>query len=341
MARAVLIAWLPMRIWPLVLPLLVATTTHVWALEPAKHRALAEKACADVHLPDAFCRRMGQEAYQTDYNEWTNLSAHAQRELGEDRCTAADKALWRVDQLARTAVAKTRAGDFEAGAVALGRAVHTLQDECAHHGMTNQEHAYLSLTQTCTSNDTSPDIQPAAITCATTRTHDAFVAVAAALEGTRWSYVESICQGNSNNDNNTTTDSCQQAALPTPHMACEFLEEHTDWDGDDSRWNGDIVGPRLLAAFQGGLRGDAAPPAPICPRTTDAIDPPSPHPLVTNREAGCGLIDITCLGKVDDPGSSQQDASSGGCSTGSGAGAPAFLVLLALLGRRRRAMLGG
>lgn len=334
MARAVLMAWSPMRIWPLVLPLLVATTTQVWALEPAKHRSIAEKACADVHLPDAFCRRMGQQAYETDYKEWTNLSAHAQRELGEDRCTAADKALWRVDQLGREAIAKTRAGDYEAGAIALGRAVHTLQDECAHHGMTNQEHAYLSLTQTCTDQDSSPDIQPDALACATTRTHDVFVAVAAALEGTRWSYVDSICQDYNNND------SCQLASLPTPFQACDFLAEHSDWDGEDSRWNSDIVGPRLVAAFEGGLRGDAATPAPICPRTTDAIDPPSPHPLVTNRDAGCGLIDITCLGKVDDPGSTPPgDASSGGCSTGSGAGAPGFLVLLALLGRRRRAML--
>ena len=316
-----------MRIWPLVLPILLAASS-AWALEPAKHRTLAEKACADVHLPDAFCRRMGQEVYQTDYHEWTNLAAHAQRELGQDRCTAADAAAARVDRLAREVVAKVHALDYEAGAVALGRAIHTLQDECAHHGMTNQEHAYLSLTQTCTDRNVSPDVQPEALACAQTRTREAFAAVAAALAGSRWDYVERICRDYEDRD------SCFQASLPTPFMACDFLAEHDDWDGDDSRWNGDRVGPALLAAFAGGLN-DGEAPAPMCGSDDKALDPVAPHPYVSDREAGCGLIDVTCLGKVDDPGAGG-DAETGGCSAG---GSPSFLVLLALFGFRRRAML--
>jgi hypothetical protein len=317
-----------MRIWPLLLPIVLAATP-AWALEPAKHRSLAEKACADVRLPSAFCRRMGQEAYQTDYREWTNLSAHAQRELGEDRCTAADAAQNRVDQLAREVIAKVHALDYDAGAVALGRAIHTLQDECAHHGMTNQEHSYLSLTQTCTAQNVSPDVQPEALACAQSRTRDAFVAVAAALAGTRWDYVDRICLDFDDRD------TCAQAVLPTPSMACDFLAEHSDWDGDDSRWNGDLVGPALLAAFEGGLRGDAAPP-PMCGADDKALDPVAPHPYVANREAGCGLIDVTCLGKTDDAGDGG-DSTNGGCSTSNGA--PGWIVLLALLARRKRAML--
>lgn len=319
-----------MRIWPLVLPIVLAATPAL-ALEPAKHRSLAEKACADVHLPSAFCRRMGQEVYQTDYREWTNLHAHAQRELGEDRCTAADAAQTRVDLLAREVVAKTRALDYEAGAAALGRAIHTLQDECAHHGMTNQEHAYYSLTQTCEHEDVSPDVQPEAIACAEARTRDAFVAVAAALQGQRWDYVDNICR---DFGADSDRDSCTTASLPTPGMACDFLREHTDWDGEDSRWN-DRVGPALLAAFQGGLRGDAL-PAPMCGTDDKALDPAAPRAVVTDLEAGCTALDVACLGKVDDPGSA--DASSGGCSTGGGT--PGLIVLLALIGRRRRAMLG-
>ncbi|HUS27322.1 MAG TPA: hypothetical protein VMZ53_02405 [Kofleriaceae bacterium] len=315
-----------MRIWPLVLPIVLAAT-QAWALEPAKHRSLAEKSCADVGLPDAYCRRMGKEVYQTDYREWTDLHAHAQRELGEDRCTAADAAQSRVDRLAREAVAKTRALDYEAGAVALGRAIHTIQDECAHHGMTNQEHAYYSLTQTCEHADVSPDVQPEAIACAQSRTRDAFVAVAAALQGQRWDYVDNICR---DFGADSERDSCASATLPSPAMACDFLAEHDDWDGDDSRWN-DRVGPALLAAFQGGLRGDAA-PAPLCGTNDKALDPASPRAYVSNREAGCTLIDVTCLGKVDDPGTSD-DTQSGGCSTG---GTPSSLLLLALLGLRRR-----
>src|SRR5512143_2057931 len=80
--------------WPLVLPVLtLLASTNAWALEPGKHRQLAERACAGVGLPDAFCRRMGKQAYETDYEEWHDLSAHAQRELGQDRCTAADAAV--------------------------------------------------------------------------------------------------------------------------------------------------------------------------------------------------------------------------------------------------------
>lgn len=318
-----------MRIWPLVFPVVVAAAP-AWALEPGKHRSLAEKACADVHLPDAFCRRMGQEVYQTDYREWTNLSAHAQRELGEDRCTAADAALARVDRLAREVVAKTRAGDFDGGAAALGRAIHTLQDECAHRGMTNQEHAYYSLVQTCTDLDSSPDVQPEAIACAQSRTREVFAAVASALEGTSWAWVKDICIDHTGD---VDRDACQMAALPTPSMACDFLAEHDDWDGEDSRWNGDRVGPALVGAFEGGLRGDA-PPAPICGTDDRAIDPPSPHAFVGDRAAGCALIDITCLGKVDDPGTAR-DPDSAGCTTG---GTPSALTLLVVAGtvRRRR-----
>jgi hypothetical protein len=277
---------------------------------------------------------MGQEVYQTDYREWTDLHAHAQRELGEDRCTAADAAQARVDRLAREVVAKTRALDYEAGAVALGRAIHTLQDECAHHGMTNQEHAYYSLTQTCEHEDVSPDVQPEALACAQARTRDAFVAVAAALQGQRWDYVDNICK---QIGGDYDRDTCQSASLPTPFMACDFLAEHSDWDGEDSRWNGDRVGPALLAAFQVGLRGDAT-PAGLCGSNDKALDPAAPRAYVSNREAGCGLIDVTCLGKVDDPGST--DDTSGGCSTGAGTSFLVLVVHLGLLARRRRAMLG-
>ena len=76
-----------------------------WALKPGKHRALFERACSDAGLPDAFCRRAGRQVYETDFFEWTNLSAHAQRERGQDRCAAADAAIARVDQLARDVVA--------------------------------------------------------------------------------------------------------------------------------------------------------------------------------------------------------------------------------------------
>jgi hypothetical protein len=118
-----------------------------------------------------FCRRIGREAFETDYHEWEDLTAHAQRYLGQERCSAADAVLTRIDTLARMAITKIRSRDQEGAAIAIGRALHTLQDECSHQGMTNEEHSFYSLTQTCEHADVSPDIQPAAIACADKRAH--------------------------------------------------------------------------------------------------------------------------------------------------------------------------
>jgi hypothetical protein len=316
--------------WPLVLPFVtLLASSPAWALQPAKHRALAEAACADAGLATAFCSRMGKAAFETDYKEWDDLSAHAQRELGEDRCSAADAAVARVDHLAHDAVASTRAGDLEAGAIALGRAIHTLQDECAHHGMTNQEHAFYSLEQVCTSEDTSPDVQPEALACAESRTRQAFALVAPALANTRWDAVDWICRDSEDRD------TCATASLPGPWTACSFLAEHKEWDGVDSRWNADRVGSALMSAFAAGLAGDLSPRS-VCGGDASAIDPTAPHATVTDRNAGCGLIDITCLGKVDeDSGAAMSE--SGGCAAGhSGGAAGALLVSLIAAGLLRR-----
>ncbi|HEY5947107.1 MAG TPA: hypothetical protein VIV40_16505 [Kofleriaceae bacterium] len=313
--------------WPLVLPFVTLFASQpAWALQPAKHRELAEAACTGVGLPPAYCHRMGKAAFETDWHEWTNLAAHAQRELGEDRCTAADAALTRVDRLAREAVAKTRAGDAEGGAIALGRAIHTLQDECAHHGMTNQEHAFYSLTQACTDQDASPDVQPEAIACATTRTRDAFAAVASALAGTQWTSLGWLCRDSEDRD------TCQSASLPGPWNACSFLAEHEDWDGEDSRWDGSKVGSALMSAFGAGLSGGSTQHS-ACGSNPAAIDPADPRAPTTNLEAGCTLIDIACLGKVDEDHAAETEST--GCSTGRGTGIAMLLALGLLLGRKR------
>ena len=314
------------RPWLLVSLVLLSSATDAWALKPGKHRTLLEDACGDAGLPDAFCRRAGKQVYEVDYYEWTALSAHAQRERGQDRCAAADAAIARVDALAREVADDVLGGKLEEGAIALGRAVHTLQDECAHHGMTNEEHAFYSLEQTCGEGDVSPDIQPQAVTCADARTRDALARVADALAGAAWSNVDFICRDSEDRD------TCATAVLPTPGMACSFLKLHTAWDGDDSTWNGDVVGPALAGAFANGLAGGPA-PAPLCGGDASAIDPVAPRTHVTDQEAGCKLADAICLGKVDEDGEpiAGDDDASGGCSTDSG-GSGATGGLLALFG---------
>ena len=316
--------------WLHLLPLVaVLAPQDAWALKPSKHRELAEKACAAAGLPNAFCRRAGKEVFETDFKEWKDLSAHAQREHGQDRCSAADAALGRVDRLARSVVALARAGKLEDAAIDLGRVVHTIQDECAHHGMTNEEHAFLSMTMTCTGDQVSPDIQPAAIACAKTRTTDAMTMVSTALEGTSWNGVDRMCVDFDNRDN------CQQAALPSPFMACNFLAEHKEWDGADSSWDPTIVGDSLIAALAAGLAGEQATRS-VCGGDLTAIDPGNPHAQVDDRKVGCTLLDIACLGKTDEDGPPSDEPEQGGCSSSSPTGFALLFGLMLLIPRRRR-----
>ena len=320
-----LLAVRTMRIRLLVLPL-VLVASPAWALKPSKHRELAEAACAAQNLPSTFCERMGQQVFETDYQEWTTPSAHAQRALGQPRCEAADAASTRVHDLAAAAVIAAHADDYEAAAIALGRAIHTLQDECAHHGMTNEEHAFYSMEDTCGDDvNVSPDTQPLAIACATSRTNDAMAAAAAALADVRWSGIDWLCRDADNKD------TCELASLPSPFQACDFLALHKDWDGTDSTWNGDVVGPALVASFDAGLTGASSVSAPsVC--ASGSIDPLAPHALVTNRDTGCTLTDIACLGKADAPGAAA-DTSSGGCNA---VGSPGLLLALLALRRKKQ-----
>jgi hypothetical protein len=322
---------------PFVAFVVLLAPAPAWALKPGKHRAIAEDACAAARLPDSFCRRMGKQVFETDYLEWTDLSAHAQREAGQPRCVAADAALTRVDSLARKLVLDAHARRFEDAAIDLGRALHTIQDECAHHGMTNEEHAFLSLEQTCTSMNSSPDIQPAAIACAVTRTRDVMQMAAAALGDVSWGSLY-LCPTTDNH--NSSQNACDLASLPTPAQACGFLALHTQWDGGDSSWNGDLVGPVLVEGFRRGLAGEAT-SFNMCGGDPQAIDPPSPHAIQANVDLACGLTTLGCFGKVDDttevdPYGADLSTGAGGCMTGSSPGLVLFALALLVPRRLRR-----
>lgn len=298
------------------------------------HRELAEAACVAQHLPQSFCHRMGKQVYEVDYLEWTDLSAHAQREPGQPRCEAADAAESRVDQLARSLVSQVNAGKLEAAAISLGRALHTIQDECAHHGMTNPEHAFYSLTEQCSGNAVSPDVQPAALACARTRTTAVLKLAAAAISTQVWRGAYDLCTDYSNEHQ---TDSCANAALPSPFMACDFLSEHDEWDGHDTTWDPTAVGDALVASFAAGLTGEQTTRS-VCGGDSSAIDPPRPRATVTALGGlGCLSTTLGCFGKVDEGGTGTDEAT-GGCSTSSPGGLAAIALVgaLALAPRRRR-----
>lgn len=328
--------------WLLVLPVLgvALAPSRAWALKPDKHRSYGEAACTNAGLPEPFCRRMGAAVYETDAEEWDDLSAHAQSQRGQSLCAAADAAHARVDALAREVVASAQAHHLDAAAVALGRALHTLQDECAHHGMTNEQHAFYSLEQTCGESGASPDVRPAALACAQQRSATVMRAVADALAGIDWSGVNELCQSSQDPGSQSDRDACTLVALPTPFQACDFLAEYKDWDGLDSTWNADVVGPALEAAFAAGLRGGVATATP-CGADPHAIDPRSPAAAVANHDVSCGLTDLGCLGKVDGetgPVSPYGDpptppVGTAGCAV---TAAPGWAVLALLAGSRRR-----
>jgi hypothetical protein len=208
--------------------LLLGEAGSAHALKPAKHLALAVAACGKAGLPAPFCKRIGQAAFDTDAHEWDLLAAHAQREEGEDRCAGADAAIDRVDALAREAIDRHRAGDDGTAADLFGRAIHTIQDECAHHGMTNPEHAHFSLQATCSSADVNPDIQPAALACADTQTTAALRAIADALADAPRVGLAGVCPPDYNGgDGNGRTDTCDKTVMPGPIAACDFLASHT------------------------------------------------------------------------------------------------------------------
>src|SRR5262249_9205434 len=165
---------------------LVLASGPAWALKQSEHSKITMAACANAGLPDEFCERVADEVYDVDAFEWNDLSAHAQIDSGQTACDAANAARERLrvlggdirgllSQLDWSSTAPTHV------AVALGRSLHTLQDNCAHHGMPNPQHAWWSLSDQCRSTSLSPDITPSAIACARVETDYAFATFRSAM----------------------------------------------------------------------------------------------------------------------------------------------------------------
>lgn len=299
-----------------------APTSAAWALSQTDHAAITEQACTTAGLPFDFCKAMATASRSVDGGEWDDMAAHAQREPGQPACEAADLSSVRVSMLAGEGLADRSAGADAAAAEAFGRAVHTLQDECAHHGMTNLQHAHYSLRDVCGESGASPDSTPEAKQCAVTRTNAAMAAIAEALRGQTIYYA---C--------GTESQSCGTIAGPSPMQVCDFLDGHDQWDGVDTRW-GSVVGDRLLASFKGGLRG--AKPVDVC--AAGDIVPARPPVLPHQLAHSCTLVSIGCLGKVDEDGGGPADPqdATGGCSSSNGATGFAAIGLLGLVGVARR-----
>lgn len=324
--------------------LLVLGTSEAGALPQSKHRSLTLDACWKLKLPDAFCETAAAAAYNVDHYEWSDLSAHAQPDTGESKCTAANKAVARVGTLASELRGLAKQTEYDpALAVALGRVLHTLQDNCAHHGIPNPAHAWLSLSDTCEGTDSSPDVQPEALSCAKAET-------AAALE--LFASQAQVPTPPPNPDGPGAPQQQDPMFFPPRGDVCAFLKSAGSWDGVDRRWNGALMVSALRSQYQASLLGDA-PLADVCQAGESALEPSAPGPItnVSQPIEWCGALELYCLGKGDgandappweastEPAASE--SSSGGCGVDpvarSGGWGIAALGLGLWLARRRRA----
>lgn len=323
------------------------------ALKQAEHYDLAVASCGAAGLPEEFCEHAGAADYDVDANEWNDLAAHAQTPVGADACAAADASVWRAFWLGgrmRAAAFALAAAPSSDGADALaddlGRVLHLVQDECAHSGMPNPQHAWHSLSDLCQGTTESPDVDPAAIDCAARASDAVFAALGDVLAGAGVS--------------SAALDQASWASKAWPAHAdvCAFLASASDWDGVDRRWDDGVVAPALLGQLALGLSGaDAAQFQHVC-RSADDVLPRRSDPLhdTVGGAQSCVGVHVYCLGKADDaapspppwePGAAPLDATSAtvapatGCDFGGAAPPPAapalvaFALAFAALLRRR------
>jgi MYXO-CTERM domain-containing protein len=345
-----------MRIAPLLVllgSLLLPSTAS--ALAQTQHKSISITACTAAGLPADFCDEVGAAAYNVDLYEWDLLAAHAQPEEGQSQCDAAYAVTSRVQSLAKelrtllqTPGVTISAESLRSIALAFGRTLHTLQDNCAHSGMPNIEHAWFSLSDACLNTQSSPDLQPEATQCAEQETKVAFEAFVAAYQqaslfpGDFLMYKES-------------TDLAPNFWPPRGGV-CDFLKGAGSWDGQDRRWNNAVVVPALESQLYTSLVVDpGAPPLDLCATNPDAIAlEPAPPVDVSQKMGWCTSIQLYCSGKADGLDSkppwetgaatttpASSGASEGGCTvqpaTPAGSWPTALLAALGLaLGRSRR-----
>jgi hypothetical protein len=216
-------------------------------------------------------------------------------------------------------------------AVALGRALHTLQDECAHRGINNLQHAWFSILDECEMPGASPDNRPGAAECARERTRAVMPLVAAALEQMGTERLEAVCPKSGAG----RFGDCDRVSLPGVVGVCEFLDAHDEWDGIDRAWKPGAVATAMTAAFTAPLAGEPLPAA-VCAGDGDIAAPPAAPVDVGSLDA-CFKLDLLCLGSIDrgDGASGPPPDDMGGCGVAGRSGPLGVIaILIAITGVR-------
>jgi len=287
--------------------LVVFLSTRAFALSQGNHSQITLDACTlTARVAAGACVEIAMASHNTDAREWTDLSAHAQIEAGQTACASADAALTRVRQLggevrAQLISAATPGATADqvisaqrAAYVALGRALHTVQDQCAHHGMPNPQHAWWSDSDLCLGTTLSPDLPDAAISCAKTATEAAFA-----------TFTDVVVEVGLSPSTLYQPDALHTAVpeWPSRNGLCEYLYSSGTWDGTDRGWDGDWMGPALREELRRGLLAmpDATPEA--CALPAGTLDLKNPAAKVSTGKDGirCQSIDALCIGDPTEP----------------------------------------
>jgi hypothetical protein len=203
-------------------------------LKTQDHYAITVQNCLQWGFSMGFCARVGSEAFNVDAQEWDNLTAHAMPYWTQSQCDAVAAVQGRLRSLgtdARAVLAKPvwTGSDADRLASDLGRALHTIQDNCAHEGMTNPQHAWYSINGYCLSDGEDPDTAPAALQCASGETRAIFYTLAYAVR-TFGHQLEGL-----------VPDSGLGTVDPSRAQVCSFLAQWSDFDGYDRRWDNGVV----------------------------------------------------------------------------------------------------
>jgi hypothetical protein len=343
----------------LVAAALLTASASAHALNQSKHYDVTLASCTHAGLPRAFCERVAVEVYNVDANEFNDLSAHSQVPAGSTACDAANDSLWRVfwlgGQVRASVIAVGNDGSRRsADAVAqnLGRALHTLQDDCAHSGMPNPQHAWHSLSDVCRGTTESPDVNPAAFACASNETDAVFSA-----------FIDVLHDGGADFASFGNIETDNDKHWPAYTDVCDFLGSAGDWQGSDGRWDLRVVRPALTDRLVRGMYGaDSSQFQFVCTSGSDNVVPQYSY---DNRDTSggaqsCLKIHAFCLGKADgvaadaeappyetdatttaDPTPAPTAGVHGGCSMNgdapaSSAAAPLGLLIAAFLLLRRK-----
>lgn len=256
-------------------------------LKTDDHRAITNEYCVRAGFHDAFCARVASEAFITDRIEWDHPWAHGMPRPGQGHCDAAAEVqqhLTRHGRQIRSIVARPSLGrrDLEELAQALGRALHALQDNCAHEGMTNPQHSWYSVRGFCSMSGEDPDTAPAALECAATETRLAFRAMKEVFRAA--------------GKDPASLWQAPDMAAPNPGLdhVCQFLGEWSQFDGKDSRWDIGVTAPKLRETLTTAiLTGDATPP--LCEGLAAPAGGGSPIAVKRPRPPVTRVSDPTCL----------------------------------------------